>query len=266
MPHVNCKREGCTRRTNKVERGFCSVHWRTEKKPLDDRRAYDKCQVCDANCAKGASHCHLHNGSREQAQAVRYQKVKNDPELLAARRLQQVLACYKRDFPNDPDPPTTQTEVTERRKRHRLSEAVAQYISDFPEDTLAPHIVKWTWTLMCDRKRLLQFRRAIAEYVREHPDEHPPKTNTELRIRRANHHLAQCLADYARKHPDDPSPPKTLEQLRFKEDLARYVSSYPDDPSPPTTQRELDEKRAELFRLNDTSCDHFFCTFGCSRR
>ena len=44
-----------------------------------------------------------------------WERVKSDPEKLAARRLYQVLAKYRKDFPDDVNPPTTTAEVTARR-------------------------------------------------------------------------------------------------------------------------------------------------------
>ena len=41
-----------------------------------------------------------------------WDRLKSDPEKMAARRLQQVLAKYRKDFPDDENPPTTTAEAT----------------------------------------------------------------------------------------------------------------------------------------------------------
>jgi len=53
-----------------------------------------------------------------------YELVKNDATLLAARRLQQVLSCYAKEFPNDRNQPTTQEELDDRREWQRLTSIV----------------------------------------------------------------------------------------------------------------------------------------------
>lgn len=63
-----------------------------------------------------------------------WERIKGDPEKLAARRLYQVLAKYRKDFPDDQNPPTTTAEATarrfqngvERRRREREEQAAAQ--------------------------------------------------------------------------------------------------------------------------------------------
>ena len=55
-----------------------------------------------------------------------WERLKSDPEKLAARRLQQVLAKYRKDFPDDVNPPTTTDEATARRlveRRRRREQA-----------------------------------------------------------------------------------------------------------------------------------------------
>ena len=51
-----------------------------------------------------------------------WERFKGDPEKLAARRLQQVLAKYRKDFPDDENPPTTTAETTARRVERRRRE------------------------------------------------------------------------------------------------------------------------------------------------
>ncbi len=53
-----------------------------------------------------------------------YELVKHDATLLAARRLQQVLSCYAKEFPNDLNQPTTQEELDDRREWQRLTSIV----------------------------------------------------------------------------------------------------------------------------------------------
>ena len=47
-----------------------------------------------------------------------WERVKADPEALAARRLYQVLWKYCKEFPEDANPPTTAAEATARRMQH----------------------------------------------------------------------------------------------------------------------------------------------------
>ncbi len=60
-----------------------------------------------------------------------WERVKADPDRLAARRLYQVLHNYRRDFPEDLNPPTIAAEVRARRikngieRRRRESEEQA---------------------------------------------------------------------------------------------------------------------------------------------
>jgi hypothetical protein len=51
-----------------------------------------------------------------------WERLKSDPEKMAARRLQQVLTKYRKDFPDDENPPTTAAEVTARRVECRRRE------------------------------------------------------------------------------------------------------------------------------------------------
>ena len=60
---------------------------------------------------------------------ARWERIKEDHELLAARRLQQVLGSYMQEFPDDPHPPTTQGEVDAKREHHRIVALVKGGIS-----------------------------------------------------------------------------------------------------------------------------------------
>ena len=60
-----------------------------------------------------------------------WERLKTDPDKLAARRLYQVLHKYRKDYPDDPNPPTTAAEVrasriknnSERRRRESDEQA-----------------------------------------------------------------------------------------------------------------------------------------------
>ena len=49
-----------------------------------------------------------------------WERVKADPDKLAARRLYQVLHKYRKDYPEDPNPPTTAAEVRARRIKNNI--------------------------------------------------------------------------------------------------------------------------------------------------
>ena len=72
-----------------------------------------------------------------------WERMKTDPDKLAARRLYQVLQNYRRDYPDDPNPPTTAAEVTVRRiensseRRRRESEEQAAKGLTLTDDELA---------------------------------------------------------------------------------------------------------------------------------
>jgi hypothetical protein len=72
-----------------------------------------------------------------------WERIKGDSEKLAARRLYQVLRNYRRDFPDDPNPPTTAAEVTVRRiqngveRRRRECEELAAKGPKLTDDELA---------------------------------------------------------------------------------------------------------------------------------
>ena len=66
-----------------------------------------------------------------------WDRLKSDPDKIAARRLYQVLQKYRKDYPDDPNPPpTTGADVTARRimnnteRRRRESEEQARTLTD----------------------------------------------------------------------------------------------------------------------------------------
>ena len=62
-----------------------------------------------------------------------WERVKSDPDKLAARRLYQVLSKYCKDFPDDVNPPTTTAEATARRFQNKVE---LRRLEQAPKDPL----------------------------------------------------------------------------------------------------------------------------------